>query len=123
MENENIKGEKIFISLAILMVAAIVGYNAFFVGEAKEVSDSYSISAEDSAENKDNVNDDENLSININTASKEELTKLNGIGDAKAKNIIDYRESHGGFSKIEEIVNVKGISKNIFEKIKNYIFV
>ena len=122
MENENMKGEKILISLAILMVASIVGYNAFFVGEARQV-DSYSVSTEDTTESSDNSSNDEILSININTASQEELKKLNGIGEAKAKNIIDYRESHGGFSKIEEIVNVKGISKNIFEKIKSNIFV
>lgn len=124
MENNDIKGEKILISLAILMIALLIGYNAFFVNEAKEVSDSYSVLSEDENE-KSNINleNDKNLSININKATLEELKRLQDIGDSKAKNIINYRESHGGFSKIEEIINVKGISKNIFEKIKDYIYV
>lgn len=62
-------------------------------------------------------------SININEASKEELTKLSGIGDSKALKIIEYRNSNGLFKTIDEIKNVKGIGNSIFEKIKDYITV
>lgn len=62
-------------------------------------------------------------SININEASKEELTKLSGIGDSKALKIIEYRNSNGPFKTIDEIKNVKGIGNSIFEKIKDYITV
>jgi len=58
--------------------------------------------------------------ININTASIKELTTLKGIGITKAKAIIKYRKKHK-FKKVEEIMNVKGIGKKTFEKIKNEI--
>ena len=61
--------------------------------------------------------------ININTASKEELMTLSGIGDAKAQSIINYRQEHGNFTKIEEILNVNGISSTIYDKIKIYLTV
>ncbi len=61
--------------------------------------------------------------ININTATKEELMELNGIGEAKAGNIITWREHNGGFSKIEDITEVDGIGAGTFEKLKDYICV
>ena len=63
----------------------------------------------------------DNNKININNASVEELDSLNGIGEAKAKAIFEYRKSNGNFLKIEDIMNVNGISESIFEKIKDYI--
>lgn len=59
--------------------------------------------------------------ININTAGEEELTRLTGIGPGRAKAIIAYREEHGGFKSAEEIMNVSGIGKASFEKLKNDI--
>ncbi len=67
-----------------------------------------------------NQNDDK---ININTASKDELMKLNGIGEAKAVAIISYRVSNNGFKKIEDILNVSGISERIYTNIKDQITV
>ena len=61
--------------------------------------------------------------VNINTCSKEELMSINGIGEAKAKAIIDYREKNGNFNTIEDIRNVSGIGDALFEKIKAYITV
>ena len=61
--------------------------------------------------------------VNINTCSKEELMSINGIGEAKAKAIIDYREKNGNFNTIEDIRNVSGIWDALFEKIKAYITV
>lgn len=55
--------------------------------------------------------------ININTATKEQLMSLNGIGESRAQDIIDYREQNGGFSSIEDIKNVTGIKDAIFQKI------
>lgn len=60
--------------------------------------------------------------VNINTASKEELMSLNGIGSKKADMIISYRNKNK-FKNIEEIKKVKGISNKIFDKIKKDIYV
>ena len=62
-------------------------------------------------------------SININTATKEELIAIPGIGDKISDRVIIYREEHGGFKNIEDIMNVKGIGKKKFEKMKPYITV
>ncbi len=61
--------------------------------------------------------------ININTASAEELDKLPGIGPTKAQAIVDYRNQHGNFKSIEDIENVKGIKQGTFSKIKDHITV
>ena len=61
--------------------------------------------------------------VNINTASSETLQTLDGIGEAKAKAIIEYRDKNGDFKNIEDIKNVSGIGDSIYEKIKNNITV
>lgn len=63
----------------------------------------------------------ENSKVNINNATKEMLTSLSGIGDAKAQKIIDYRNENGLFKSIEDIKNVTGISEKLFEQIKEFI--
>lgn len=65
----------------------------------------------------------EEKKININAATEQELESLKGIGPATAKNIIRYREEYGGFSSIEEIMNVKRIGEKTFAKIKDRISV
>lgn len=70
----------------------------------------------------DNItNKEDNNLININTATKEELQTINGIGESKANNIIKYRETNGNFKSIEEIKNVDGIGETLYETIKIYI--
>lgn len=61
--------------------------------------------------------------ININTATIEDLKTLSGIGDAKAKAIVEYRVSNGNFKSIEDIKNVDGISETLYIKIKENITV
>lgn len=59
--------------------------------------------------------------VSINTATLEELMTLDGIGESKAKNIIEYRNKNGNFEKIEDIKNVSGIGDSAYEKIKDKI--
>lgn len=61
--------------------------------------------------------------IDINSADKEELTALDGIGEKKAENIVGYREEHGEFIYPWEITNVDGIGEKTYGKIKNDICV
>lgn len=59
--------------------------------------------------------------LNINTATKNELIGLPGIGEAIAGRIINYRDEKKGFRKKEDLMKVKGIGKKKFENIKEYI--
>ena len=59
--------------------------------------------------------------ININEANIEELETLPGIGETRAKDIIDYRNTIGFFEEIEDILNVKGIGEFTFDKLKDLI--
>ncbi len=61
--------------------------------------------------------------VNINTASKDEIMTLSGIGESKALAIIKYREDNNGFKDISEIMNVSGIGESLFNKIKDFITV
>jgi comEA protein len=62
-------------------------------------------------------------SINLNSATVEELVNLPGIGEKTAQKIIDYRDKHKRFRNINELLNVKGIGEVKLAKIKKYIFI
>ncbi len=57
--------------------------------------------------------------VNLNTATLEQLQTLPGVGPAIAKSIVEYRTKVGKFSKIEEILNVKGIGEKKFQRMKD----
>ena len=59
--------------------------------------------------------------VNINTASKEELMTLPGIGETKALAILAYRQECGPFSSLEELKKVEGIKESVFSKVKELI--
>ena len=67
------------------------------------------------------TNDIGEKQININTATVAELTSLPGIGEARAKDIVEYRTKVGEFREITELMNVSGIGEAMFEKIKHRI--
>ena len=65
----------------------------------------------------------ENGLVNLNTADVAALMTLPGIGESRAKAIISYREQHGAFAKIEDIMKISGIKQAAFSKIKDKITV
>ena len=85
-----------------------------FAVTAKDIEDNFN-DPEDTADTEDSTTE----CININTASKEELTTLNGVGDSTAQKIIDGRP----YTKIEDLLNVSGIGQATLDKFKDKICV
>ncbi|MDR1528959.1 MAG: helix-hairpin-helix domain-containing protein [Burkholderiales bacterium] len=56
--------------------------------------------------------------VNVNTATKEELQTLSGIGPEKAQAIIDYRTEHGPFKSVDDLTKVKGLGEKTVEKLR-----
>ena len=54
--------------------------------------------------------------VDINTAGKETLMTLSGIGESLAEKIIDYREQNGVFKTVQELTNIRGIGQSLLEK-------
>jgi len=61
--------------------------------------------------------------VNINTATAAELQTLPGIGEQRAQSIISFREKHGSFSNIEELMNISGIGPGIMERVRESVTV
>ncbi|KIN12301.1 ComEA family DNA-binding protein [Vibrio mytili] len=69
------------------------------------------------ADTKDDKYEGIEITVNVNTASAEEIASLlKGIGDSKAQSIVDYRNEHGPFEAISDLTNVKGIGAATIEK-------
>ena len=86
----------------------------------KEENSDYIIGSNNIIEN-NNVESKKSGKVNINTATKEELDTLPGVGELTANKIISYREENGKFKSIEEIKEVSGIGDSKFEQIKDLI--
>lgn len=59
--------------------------------------------------------------FNINSASERALQKVSGVGEITARNIVEYRNSHGNFNSVDELLNVRGIGQSTLEKIRPYL--
>ncbi|MBP5295006.1 MAG: ComEA family DNA-binding protein [Lachnospiraceae bacterium] len=70
---------------------------------------------------RESFDDPKSMTVNINTDGPDRLQLLPGIGEAKAAAIVRYRTQYGAFSSIEDIMNVSGIGKALFEQIKDRI--
>lgn len=62
-------------------------------------------------------------SVDLNTADRQELMELPGIGEVLSQRILDFREEQGGFSSVEELVRVRGIGEKTLEKVRKYVYV
>lgn len=65
----------------------------------------------------------ENGLININTANLHQFWSIDGIGETKARAIIKYRDEHGDFASVDDLVNVSGIGEKTLERIRKYLTV
>ncbi len=99
-----------------------VNNNAVSTGFANQTESDYLIDNNSSSSSSNNSQDSSNTKISINTASKEELMTLSGIGEKTAEKIIAYRATQK-FNVIEDLKNVSGIGDSLFEKIKDFITV
>ncbi|WP_313017244.1 helix-hairpin-helix domain-containing protein [Macrococcoides bohemicum] len=104
------------VNLAAPIKDAMVVYIPF-KGEVKQ--DKFSMYQQAGTHNSNAQNDKK--VININTSEQSALEEIPGIGPKKAQEIIQYRETNGGFKSIEEIKEIKGIGDKTFENLKDYI--
>lgn len=77
----------------------------------------------DSAAGDSRKHDEGEGKINLNTATREELMTLSGIGGSKADAIIRYRDEHGPFQSVEELMQVSGIKEGTYNSVKDYVIV
>lgn len=109
------------LQIIILSMVALVAVVAMIMSKRMSSSniEVYNITNDVYVTAEEYVAEDEK--ININTANREQLMELEGIGKVISQRIIDYREQYGAFESIYEITNVNGISDKLFEKIEAYI--
>lgn len=94
----------------LIMVAALIIINVVGYIRRQNFKRNYQVIVEESA-----------VRISINYASVDKLTDLPGIGPSIAARIIEYREKCGGFQRLSDLKEVKGIGEKLFQKILPYI--
>lgn len=105
---------KLILSLALsacIAAAAVYGLvhdELALRGEAAAVYESLAVPAEA-------------VVLDLNTASERALQKISGIGETTARAIVEYREEHGNFVSVDELLNVRGIGQATLERIRPYL--
>lgn len=125
-----LKSEMVIIVPSKTKTKSIVNNSNNMINDANNVINNNALIGAEPQNNEDiigetnvinNIEENNNL-VNINTAKVEDLMQISGIGESKAKAIVDYREKTP-FESIDDIKNVPGIGDSLFEKIKNFITV
>lgn len=111
-------GQQIYVPSREEAAQLQAGQSVSNMGEAGRNVSAPGVSGQDGAGNGMASDDGK---IDLNRATREQLMTLSGIGEAKADSIIAYREVHGGFRKIEELMEVDGIKEGVFNKVKDQI--
>jgi comEA protein len=130
--------QRIFLFLSVVFIAgvSVKAYRAYFTPPVRQFD--YSASDKEfeerskyltSAPPADGTNDTTRATsgakakkeINLNTATKDELVSLPGIGENIAEQILIYRDEHGVFSSVEQLRKIKGIGAKKFEKLRPYV--
>lgn len=123
---------KTLITIIAFMGVAVLGFNSGYFKsqlDGSRYSDKYIVSVEkvwnsaETAGTEESPETQDGLMVNINTASADELMKLNGIGEKLAERIIKYREENGAFQNRYDIMDVSGIGTGIYDNIRDNICV
>ena len=114
--------DNINLSKKLLDETVIIVPNRYKLYENVTIKNDYEVSNEVIEEPSKDV-EETSGKVDLNNATLEELMTLDGIGETKAKEIIEYRDTSGGFKSIEDIKNVSGIGESTYENNKNNITV
>lgn len=96
------------VSIIVLACYGLIGDEFTLRAEAAEIYSQLNVSSEP-------------IVLDLNTASERALQKISGIGEVTAQAIVEYRELRGGFSSVDELINVRGIGQATLEKIRPYL--
>ena len=106
----------------LLLTAAFLGALAYFAARAERPAGAgagYTVTVEKTVPAEEIVSVEE--PVNVNTAAAEELERLPGIGPVLARSIVEYREEHGAFRTVDELMNVSGVGQAKLDAIRNDI--
>lgn len=120
--------EKVILALGLAFLLLAGGYRLGGEGQGRpyqvSVTRADQPAAEDPLPTADSSRPDSLLEgerINVNTAGYYDLMRLPGIGEKRARAILDWREEHGGFSAPEQLLEIRGIGEKILEGLLPYI--
>ncbi len=124
LENANTKNINLAYSLNDQDVIIIPTFEEVEKEIIHSLDNDATIKKENNINNKNNSNQEDNsnedIILNLNTCTLEELANVPGIGNKKAEEIIKYRDTNNGFKNVEELKEINGIGDKTFEKIKSY---